>query len=191
MFYLGVGNPNDWLFILFSGIIELGKSPDSNVEFEMLPVNTVCEILSNLGFSSSSLSSTIGINFYLFYCYIYWSAYSYPIFFFLINYILDICGNNLVPFKTIINHLDVEMVPFQQWKKILAEKLETPDLPHKKILEGLLLFSGGLPDDREYKKEIMERSRFVSDHFTSVTFTYDESVVKKYLEYIYLHWIRK
>lgn len=79
------------------------------------------------------------------------------------------------------------MVPFQQWKKILAEKLETPDLPHKKILEGLLLFSGGLPDDREYKKEIMERSRFVSDHFTSVTFTYDESVVKKYLEYIYLH----
>lgn len=150
----------------------LGKAPDSGAEFEVLPVNVVCEILTSFAFSSSSIGFTIGILSFIM------NDIG------LLMLLSDVCGNNLVRFRERVKNLDVELVPFQKWKAFLLEKINEPDVPHKKALEGLLLFSSGLPDDRDHKKEIEERSKYVLDHFGPINALYDEAIVKTYFEFI-------
>lgn len=63
-FFVGVGNPRDWMHILFSGIKHLNQIPDSSVELELLQVDYVCAALHQLGVSKDTLESAIGIHFF-------------------------------------------------------------------------------------------------------------------------------
>jgi len=151
----GVGNPNDWLYYLFAGITQLGKYPDSGSQFEILPVNVVSKILVQLG--NDSLPSPA----------------------------IDICGTTLVPFRNLAAHLkNVEKVPFQIWVEYLFEQIKNSTSQNRKSLEGLLLFSGGLPDSRKFQKDLENRCAFVASRFAEVSKLYSESEIEKYFEFI-------
>eukprot|EP00026_Physarum_polycephalum_P001267 Phypoly_transcript_01268.p1 GENE.Phypoly_transcript_01268~~Phypoly_transcript_01268.p1 ORF type:complete len:1160 (+),score=192.11 Phypoly_transcript_01268:494-3481(+) len=149
----GIGNPNDWLFYLFSGILQFEKFPDSDVEFEMLPVNVTCKILSQLGLDFPPDSN------------------------------FDICGNKLISFQSLAKNLpNVEKVPFQTWIADLFAQIEKSPPQKRKLLEGLLLFSGGLPDERRFKREIEKRSEFVVSHFEEAAKVYSGEEIERYFK---------
>lgn len=155
----GVGNPKDWLFILFAGISLLQKYPDSSAEFEMLPVDSVSEALLKLGTVENTVGSTI-----------------------------DICGNELIPFRALASLVsNAKPLPFTEWRDYLFQQLKTSDDKSRKIFDGLLLFSEGLPDERKFRKEIEERSEALSKFGISPPSSLLLHCVEKYFKFIEMY----
>ena len=78
----------------------------------------------------------------------------------------------------------MEKVAFQKWTAYLFDQIGKSDFQTRKHLEGLLLFSSGLPDERKFKKEIEERSAFVVSRFEEASKTYTESEIERYFKFI-------
>lgn len=152
----GVGNPRDWLFILFAGIGLMQKYPDSSAEFEMLPVDAVGESLLKLGTSESTIGAT-----------------------------LDICGKELIPFRALASFVpNAKPIAFPLWRSYVFQQLKAGDEKTRKIMEGLLLFSDGLPDERRFRKEIEERSEALAKYGISPSSSLLLHCVEKYFQFI-------
>lgn len=160
--FAGVGNERDWIFILFYGINSLKQFPDSEVALELLPVNFVAEAIHKLGLMESTYSQTIGI-----FTQFKARAVFYPI---------DICGNELVPFQKMAQHTKSTKVSFGEWTKNVQSHGDA----------GLLMFSGGLPDDRKYKQEIAERGNKLLELLQKPKPTWDAGF-DKYVQFIQSH----
>jgi hypothetical protein len=66
----------------------------------------------------------------------------------------------------------------------LFDQIKNCNSQRKKHLEGLLLFSAGLPDERKFRKEVEKRSAFVVSCFEEAGKTYTEDEIERYFEFI-------
>ncbi|CAF4213738.1 unnamed protein product, partial [Didymodactylos carnosus] len=123
----GKCNEQDWIYRLFTGLIEYGIAPDVDSLMNLVPVDYVSKVIVWLGQQRESIGE-----------------------------IYHLCNmNSMIQFKTIWNEICTmrqkksEYIDFNVWWTDVLNKVEHDK--KNQILNGLLLFQNGIPNDRDKK----------------------------------------